>query len=385
MIAPTAAQTSQLAVQKLRPAASKVYALEDILKIAHHFAASGYFPDARQASQAYVKILAGQEYGIGPMQAMAQIYVIKEKITLSALLIGAIIKRSMRYDYRILEHNTTTCRIEFFQMKESLGVSEFTMEDAKTAGLTSNDTYKKYPRNMLFSRAMSNGARWHTPDVFGGAVYTPDEMGAEIEYEGPDGAGNMKVVTPDVALNPPAPMVDENAVTMDDVVKEAESQGIFPPDGFREFAFAVCQLTLEEFDKRRTRAFTQAEKTTVYKALLKRKADEQIAANLAADTKAINEAAASVAAPDAQSDPFAAAEAAGVELAPERITDDQRMRLQASCNAEFGRQRAKRLEWASSVLGRPIATFNDLSKDEAHKLIDTLEGPPPEGQTSLLP
>jgi hypothetical protein len=37
---------------------------------------------------------------------------------------------------------------------------------------------------MLFSRALTNGARWYTPDVFGGPVYTPDELGAEVDAEG---------------------------------------------------------------------------------------------------------------------------------------------------------------------------------------------------------
>jgi hypothetical protein len=29
---------------------------------------------------------------------------------------------------------------------------------------------------MLFSRAMSNGARWYTPDLFTGPIYTPEEL-----------------------------------------------------------------------------------------------------------------------------------------------------------------------------------------------------------------
>jgi hypothetical protein len=37
---------------------------------------------------------------------------------------------------------------------------------------------------MLFARAMSNGAKWHTPDVFAGnPVYTADELGATVDGE----------------------------------------------------------------------------------------------------------------------------------------------------------------------------------------------------------
>jgi hypothetical protein len=37
---------------------------------------------------------------------------------------------------------------------------------------------------MLFARAISNGAKFYCPDAFAGApVYTPDELGAEIDPE----------------------------------------------------------------------------------------------------------------------------------------------------------------------------------------------------------
>ena len=46
--------------------------------------------------------------------------------------------------------------------------------DAKAAQTKNMD---KYPQNMLFARAMSNGVKWYTPDIFAGPVYTPEEMG----------------------------------------------------------------------------------------------------------------------------------------------------------------------------------------------------------------
>ena len=59
------------------------------------------------------------------------------------------------------------------------------MKDASAAGLTNKDNWKKYPRNMLFARAISNGQKWYAPDVYNGVtVYTPDEMGASVDEEG---------------------------------------------------------------------------------------------------------------------------------------------------------------------------------------------------------
>ena len=56
---------------------------------------------------------------------------------------------------------------------------------------------------MLFARAMSNGVRWFTPDAFNGnAVYTPEELGADIDIEGNVIPGSFQEVEqPDTAVN----------------------------------------------------------------------------------------------------------------------------------------------------------------------------------------
>jgi hypothetical protein len=59
----------------------------------------------------------------------------------------------------------------------------------------SGDNWKRYPRNMLFARCISNAARWFCPSVFGGPVYTPDELGAAVDPE----EGNVIDVSPEPA------------------------------------------------------------------------------------------------------------------------------------------------------------------------------------------
>lgn len=149
----------------------------DVFKMGDVFVKSGYFTDAKDAAQAVVKILAGAELGIGPVTAMKELNIIKGKISLSASLIAARIKSSGRYDYRVTSIDSEKCIITFFEQGKNVGVSEFTMKDAAAANLLANETYKKFPRNMLFSRALTNGARWYCADVFNGAIYTPDELG----------------------------------------------------------------------------------------------------------------------------------------------------------------------------------------------------------------
>lgn len=157
----------------------------DPIAVGQVMAKSGFFADTRDAAQAAVKVMWGQELGIGPVTAMMGIHIIKGKLSMSANLMGAQIKRSGRYTFRVREMEHERVSIEFFEGPESLGVSSYTKQDAQTAGLWgSAGSWKQHPRNMLYARAMSNGAKWFCPDAFGGSpVYTPDELGAEVDGE----------------------------------------------------------------------------------------------------------------------------------------------------------------------------------------------------------
>jgi hypothetical protein len=147
-------------------------------------AASGHFKDAEKVSQALVKVLKGQELGIGPVTAVQEIVIVKGKLSMSASLVAALIKRSGKYDYVITEHTDQACAMDFFQDGKRVGNSRFTMDDARRAGLlVQGGMYEKYPRNMLFSRTLTNGARWYCAELFVGGVYTPDELGAGMADE----------------------------------------------------------------------------------------------------------------------------------------------------------------------------------------------------------
>ena len=156
----------------------------------------GYFADARQEAQAIVKVLAGQELGFGPIASMTGIYIVKGRVTLSANLMAAAVKRSNRYDYRVLTLTDQECDLAFSENGELLGHSSFTMDDAKRAGLNSQ-TWTAYPRNMLFSRAISNGVKIYCPDVTNGPAYTPDELGATV-----DGATGEIIIEAEVVEHP---------------------------------------------------------------------------------------------------------------------------------------------------------------------------------------
>lgn len=160
--------------------------LKEPMAIGEVFAKSGMFPDVKSQSQAVVKILAGKELGLSPFESMASIYIVNGKLALMSKAMAALIKRSKIYDYKIDKFTEDECTITLLR-KDSEGTSElgkssFTIKDAAKAGVVNKDVWKNYPRNMLFSRAIANLARWFCPEIISGysVVEELNDLGEEV-------------------------------------------------------------------------------------------------------------------------------------------------------------------------------------------------------------
>jgi len=184
--------------------------LAEVQTLGALLAKSGYFQDAKDAAQACVKVLAGQELGLPPIASMMGISLIKGKVTLSANLMAALI-RQHGYDFRVERLEQDGCTLSFLAKDgKELGKSTFTAKDAQAAGIR-GDMYNKYPRNMYFARAISNGAKWFTPEIFGGVpVYSDGELGeAEVvEAEPAPAPAPVPVRRVEEAKPAPAPLPD---------------------------------------------------------------------------------------------------------------------------------------------------------------------------------
>src|SRR5690606_6627174 len=108
------------------------------------------------------------------------------------------------------------------------------MKDAQAAGVAGRGPWKAYPKAMLFARALSQGVRWHCPDVLGGTTaYVPEELGASV-----DGDGNVidvesRPTRSAAAAAEPAPAVPEA------LEPEAEAKPAEPPLSVDDFADPV--------------------------------------------------------------------------------------------------------------------------------------------------
>lgn len=186
---------------------------------------SGLFGGYRTPEAAAMAIVAGGEMGLTPAQSLMQFHIINGRPIMSSGLLAALIKRSGRYRYRVTEHTREACTIVFFERDaqgcpwEQCGESRYTMEDAQAAGATKNPTWKAHPRNMLFARALSNGAKWFCGDATMGAVYVDGEIEEEepAHRPAPRRVVTIEAVEPDPEIDPVEALSDAAASIADHV------------------------------------------------------------------------------------------------------------------------------------------------------------------------
>ena len=167
--------------------------VSEIREFAKEVVESGEFPEIRNASQAFIRIQAGQELGFPPLASIQGISFSRGQRIVRSHMVAALIQSNREYDYRKLEHTDESCSIEFFKVngsgaQHSLGISTFTMADAKRAGLLDKKDrngrpivgpWQQHPAMMLYNRAMGNGGKMFCPSIFSGAVYDEDEIETE--------------------------------------------------------------------------------------------------------------------------------------------------------------------------------------------------------------
>ena len=123
-------------------------------------------------------MLTGHEIGIGPMQALSEISVINGRPCMSAKLMRALVHRAGHDLWFEVKSNTkvTICARRADWPEDRVAKVTWTMDDAKAAGLSGGQNYRKYPRAMLAARATGEICRDNFADVLGGIGYTPEEL-----------------------------------------------------------------------------------------------------------------------------------------------------------------------------------------------------------------
>lgn len=171
----------------------------------------------------------GREIGLGPASALLNVQIVQGKPTLGAAAVGALLKRSGRFDYRVTALDDQHAAIEFSERREgkwtAIGTSTFSLDDARRANLGSTPTWKSYPRNLLLARAMTNGVRWFCPSVTLGTVYDPEELYDSAAQD----AGDVPV--PDPSMAPTNGTPSAPTITLDGLVAGFGADAVYAAAG----------------------------------------------------------------------------------------------------------------------------------------------------------
>ncbi len=138
----------------------------------------------RQPANILLAIQTGAPLGFTAMQSIHGIHVIKGKPTMSADMTAAAVRRA-GHKLRITGDDTHAVAVLIRSDDPDFEYRcEWTLERAKQAGLLGNDTWAKYPAAMLRARAITEVARAGASEALYGVVYTPEELGAEVDEDG---------------------------------------------------------------------------------------------------------------------------------------------------------------------------------------------------------
>jgi hypothetical protein len=143
-------------------------------------ASSSLAPEALRGKpqDALLVLMTGRELGIGPMQALRMVTVIRGRVTLSADATIALVRRSDQcVEWRMVESTAERATYSTTRRGDaSPTVLTWTMEQARVAGLVrGGGQWQTYPEAMLRARCAAALARIVYPDLVAG-VYDPDEL-----------------------------------------------------------------------------------------------------------------------------------------------------------------------------------------------------------------
>jgi hypothetical protein len=181
-------------------------------RLASALAASGMSTNARQAEQAFGKILIGRDLGISPTRAMQGIDFVNGNVQMRGVLLLAFVRESQAYDYEIVELDGETevaskdlgereskqrATLRFLKLLPDGSAKAmhpditFTMAMARKQGnVKEGSAWMTARRNMLLWRAASDGVKMHCPELLGGIpVYVEGELDGVREPAGSLDAG----------------------------------------------------------------------------------------------------------------------------------------------------------------------------------------------------
>jgi hypothetical protein len=164
--------------------------LTECKALASDLALSSVIPMAlrRKKEDVLAVVLAGAELGLPPMQSIRGLNLINGKISMSAELMGALVRNSKQCEFlRLSSSSATTATWETRRKGSTVTqVHTWTIEQAQKAGIVKGDNWTKYPEAMLRARALSGICKIEYQDVLMGCYESESGELEETSSQTPD-------------------------------------------------------------------------------------------------------------------------------------------------------------------------------------------------------
>lgn len=180
--------------------------LNDMERLAIAVAKSGLF-GMRTSEQALALMAISQAEGTHPALAARDYHIIQGRPTLKA---DAMLARFQAAGGKVEWHDYTDIKVSatFSHPQGGTVMIDWDMNRARKADLGTKENWKKYPRNMLRARVISEGVRTVYPGVCVG-IYTPEEA---QDFDDRPAKSEPRDITPKAALAPVAQKSEDDTL-----------------------------------------------------------------------------------------------------------------------------------------------------------------------------
>ena len=138
--------------------------IDQVWRVARLIRQSGLAPDAfKNDQQIVVVLLRAMELKVPIFQALEGMIVIKGKIGIMGDLALALVEASGELESKKVEYSgegeSLSCTVTLKRRKRAAQAYSFSIAEAKLAGLANKETWRTYPKRLLYYRALGYGLR----------------------------------------------------------------------------------------------------------------------------------------------------------------------------------------------------------------------------------
>jgi hypothetical protein len=250
------------------------FGIDQIERMAVAFAKSGLF-GIKTVEQGIALMLIAQAEGLHPAVAARDYHVIQGRPALKA---DAMLARFQSAGGKVVwnAYSDQSVSGTFSHAQGGSATVEWTLQQAKTAGLTTKDVWRQYPRAMLRARVISEGIRTVYPGVSVG-VYTPEELADFDAKPATQEVEAVQVQEPIVVKEPTPVAVQESQESLRPMLMKRLANSSWRKEDLKYYCGSVFNIEAsKDLSLDQLKAFVKAVETSTFQEAMIKYQDESL-------------------------------------------------------------------------------------------------------------